>query len=234
MEVLKELINYYSNGKLVNKIHYSLKAVLVDTGNCGVSSIYQKPNSIEKYLNKPVKNILDLCFSDNYFETGIGLATLNSLIKVNENKVIKENGKNLLIEKGRNKNVAVIGHFPFVEKMGKEFKQFHVFDKKPILNDLPEDKIPELLPEAEVVAITGSTLVNHSFENVMKHISKNAFVIMLGPSTPNSEILFDYGIDVICGSIVIDKEAATNDLVENKPFRKIKGLIGITLVKDKL
>jgi uncharacterized protein (DUF4213/DUF364 family) len=61
-----------------------------------------------------------------------------------------------------------------------------------------------VLPRADVVGITGSTLTNGTLEGVLALCRPDAFVVLIGPSTPLSPILFNYGVDVLCGTLVDD------------------------------
>ncbi len=60
----------------------------------------------------------------------------------------------------------------------------------------------DILPQADVVAITGTTLINHTIDELLAFCSTQALIGLLGPSTPLSSLLFDYGIDVLCGASV--------------------------------
>ncbi|MDH5702897.1 MAG: DUF364 domain-containing protein, partial [Aigarchaeota archaeon] len=44
--------------------------------------------------------------------------------------------------------------------------------------------------------------INKSLEHLLE-LSKSAYTIVLGPSTPMSEVLFDYGADMLAGVNVI-------------------------------
>ena len=52
--------------------------------------------------------------SPSLMESAIGMATINSLIEVDEKRCIELNAGDLLVRKGEGKKVAIIGHFPFV------------------------------------------------------------------------------------------------------------------------
>ena len=53
--------------------------------------------------------------------------------------------------------------------------------------------------------------------------------MMLGPTTPLSPVLFDYGVDLLCGSVVEQIEHVLQAVDEGKPFRQIHSL-GVRLV----
>lgn len=234
MKILNDLFEKYKIDEIVKSITTSTFSVLVESKFAGMASTFSKQQNVDHLNKKPVSELIKLVFNDNLFETAIGIASLNSIIPIDKNKIKEINAKNLIIEKGKGKNVAVIGHFPFVEKMGDSFSQFHVFEKNPTKNDIHADKIPKLLPEADVVAITGATFVNKTFMNIMENIKKTAYVIVLGPSTPNSEILFDYGVDAVCGSIINNISEVKTQLKFAKRFRELKGITGVSILKDKI
>jgi uncharacterized protein (DUF4213/DUF364 family) len=52
---------------------------------------------------------------------------------------------------------------------------------------------------------------------------------MLGPSTPLSPVLFDYGFDALSGSIVIDRDKVINCISQGANFRQVKGVRKVTL-----
>ncbi len=52
--------------------------------------------------------------------------------------------------------------------------------------------------------ITSSAIVNKSIERLLE--LSQGFTIVLGPGTPMSDILFDYGVDMIAGVKVVDEK----------------------------
>jgi len=232
MKILKNLVEKYHSNHKLKEIIAGKHNILVESEKGGMASTLSAPEPTEKYKLFEINELINLVFSNSLFETAIGIASLNSIIPVDNAKIKQINAKNLLIEKGRGKNAAVIGHFPFVDKIGKNFNQFHVFEKNPINSDYHSDKIPELLPDADVVAITGSTFINKTFLDVMKYVNHKAFVIVLGPSTPISEILFDYGVNAVCGSLVSDIKTVKSQMKFAKHFRDLEGITGVSLIKE--
>ncbi len=74
--------------------------------------------------------------------------------------------------------------------------------------DIPSEQAPEYIPKADVVAITATTLINHTFEGLLALCKPGTRVMLVGPSTPLSPVLFDKGVDLLCGTIVVDPRAA--------------------------
>ena len=125
-----------------------------------------------------------------------------------------------------------MGDFPFVKKLRDVAKNLFVFELSPMDGDyLLPHQMPEFLPQADIVAITGTSLLNRTFDDILSHIRRDAFKLMLGPSTPMSEVLFDYGIDALCGSYVEDKIAVENHIAQAVPFKFIKGVKHLTMTR---
>ncbi|MDH5468886.1 MAG: DUF364 domain-containing protein, partial [Candidatus Aminicenantes bacterium] len=55
----------------------------------------------------------------------------------------------------------------------------------------------------------------------------------LGPSTPLSTVLFDYGFDAISGSMVTDRDRVLNCISQGANFRQVKGVRKVTLRRGK-
>jgi hypothetical protein len=72
------------------------------------------------------------------------------------------------------------------------------------------------------VAITGTTLINNTFEGLIALCRPEALVLVLGPSTPLSPILFDYGVHLLSGSIVEDVEAVLPAVSQGANFRQLR------------
>ena len=170
-----------------------------------------------------------LANSDSTLEAGIGLAAINSLLDVDEERCVEINAGDLLIERGRDRTVALVGHFPFVPALREAARQLWVIELNPQAGDLPGEQAEAVLPEAEVVAITGSAFINHTIERLLGLCRQGSLVLVLGPTTPLSPVLFDYGADLISGTRVIDTELALHCLSEGATFRQMKGVRLLTM-----
>ncbi len=166
--------------------------------------------------------------SKSYTEVSIALAALNALLPPVQNAVDLP-AEDLIARLGSDSSVALIGHFPFVKKLYQQVKQLWVLELNPQEDDLPAEAAPEIIPQADILAITATTLINHTFEDVFRHRRQDAKVLLLGPSTPLSPRLFDYGIDVLSGSIVTDPQRVVPLVRQGATFRQIRGH-GVRLV----
>ncbi len=175
--------------------------------------------------------LAEYVFSANLLEASVGMAAINSALTQPELRYRHINAKEIILEQGRDKVVGVVGHFPFLAELQKYFKKLYIFEKQPGEADYHEDDIPRLFPEVEVAAITGTAFTNHTFENIMPWIPEQSFKLILGPSTPLSPLLFDYGIDVLAGSIVRDYQQLRKLVAQATPTRHLKGMEYVALFR---
>lgn len=140
--------------------------------------------------------------------------------------------QDIVLERGRGRRVVVVGHFPFVEKMGPAFASFCVLERSPRPGDLPAGQAETVLPEAQVVAITASALANGSLGSLLDLCAPEAFVLLVGPSTPFAVSLFEFGIDVLCGNRVTDAQAVLDGVGRGQAYRTLGGLAAVCAVRE--
>jgi hypothetical protein len=166
-------------------------------------------------------------------ETSVGMAALNSFLPVQQEVALELNARDLMITGSRGKKVALVGHFHFTDEIRRAAAQLWVFELNPGEGDLPAGEAWRYLPEADLIGITATTLMNGSFEDLARLFPPQATVIMLGPSTPLSPVLFDYGVDILAGARVSEPGAILRCIGQSSPLHKPKGLQRLTLAKKR-
>jgi len=111
-------------------------------------------------------------------------------------------------------------------------KAVFVFEQHPEAGEYSADDVPQLLPQADLIAITSSTVINHSIDSILQHTSKQQTVVLLGPSTPLTSRLFDCGIAALFGVRVADVEQAKASVLAGEIFRKMHGLERVSLLRS--
>jgi uncharacterized protein (DUF4213/DUF364 family) len=185
---------------------------------------------------RSAKELAGLIHSSSLMEAAIGMASINALLPPCEERWVDLNAEKVIARHGAGKNVALVGHFPFIPRLRDVVGNLWVLEKRPGPDDLPAQAAAEVVPQADVLAITGTTLINHTFEDLIALRRPNALVLVLGPSTPLSPILFDYGVDILSGSVVENLDAVLRAVSQGANFRQVhrKGVRLVTMQKDKV
>ena len=182
-------------------------------------------------LNKSALELVDMAHSERILEAAIGMAAINSLLDIDEPSCVALNAADLILEKGDKKRIAIVGHFPFLQRVREKAKELWVIEKNPQEGDFGEAEAVRLIPRADIVAITGTALTNHTMEGLLALCRPDAFVIILGDTVPMSAVLFDYGVDAVCGTKVVDPDLVMRCVSQGANFRQIKGTRKLTMLK---
>ncbi|MDY6865875.1 MAG: DUF364 domain-containing protein [Halobacteriota archaeon] len=216
-DLLSEIISELSDAEVSDVRLCGHWAAVISKG-CGLAHSYDVPGSVKDTGYLTEKTALELCEyskSWNLKEASIGVAAINSLI---EPRADRGDGFEILKEYAKEKKVAIVGHFPKVVQIKEIAEEVWVFEKSQQEGDLPDTAAEYLLPKADVVAITGSAVVNKSIERLLE--LSNAFTMVLGPTTPMSPVLFDYGADLLAGCRVVNSERLMKKVSEGASCMK--------------
>jgi uncharacterized protein (DUF4213/DUF364 family) len=240
MKLLDDLISALDMDTKVRDIRQGVFHTGVLTCNCGLAStlprdaLKQNPPLVKEpgtLLEKSVSDLAHMAYSESILEASIGMATINSLLAIDNDQCVELNARELIVEKGTGKRIAIIGHFPFIPLLRERAREVWVIEKNPQQGDLTEDEAKNVIPQANVVGVTGTSITNHTFEGLRELFSPQAYVVMLGDTTPLSPILFDYGVHAISGTTVVNIEQALRCVSQGANFRQIKGTRRLTIIK---
>jgi uncharacterized protein (DUF4213/DUF364 family) len=155
----------------------------------------------------------------------------NSLLEVDLDSCVELNAADLILQKGEGGRVAVVGHFPFLHRIRDKVKALWVIEKNQREGDFNETEAHRFIPRADVVAITGTSLTNHTLENLLKLCGSKAYIIMLGGTVPLSPIFFEYNVDALAGTRVVDADLALRCISQGAKFPQIKGTQRLIMTK---
>ena len=240
MRIINDLLSSLDYKASVRDIRQGAFQTAVLTRGCGLASTpHDRGPHHDKIpvkeagllLNKDTLSLARMALSASPLEAAIGMATINSLIEIDEQRCTELNAGDLLSSKGEDKKVAIIGHFPFIPRLRTVVSELWVIERNPQEGDFAETEADKLLPQADVVGITGTAFTNQTIESLLGLCKSNAYVVVLGGTAPLSPILFDYGISAVSGTRVIDPETVLRCVSQGATFRQIKGVRLLTMEK---
>ncbi len=183
--------------------------------------------------HKSARELAQFALSSNPLEASIGLAAINALLAVEPVPAVELDALEWLLEHGRDRRVALVGHFPFIPRLRPVVAELWVLEHHPAPGEWPAQAAPKLLPRADVVAITGTTLINQTFDELIELRAPGAQVMMLGPTTPMTPLLFEAGVDVLAGARVVDEAAALLSIEQGGNFRQLRGVQRLTMAQTR-
>ncbi len=77
--------------------------------------------------------------------------------------------------------------------------------------------------------VSGTAFLNHTIDALLSYRRPGALVVVLGPTTPLSPVLFAHGVDVVSGARVVAPEIALPYVSEGKSFREMPGVRLLTM-----
>ncbi len=104
------------------------------------------------------------------------------------------------------KKVAVIGHFPHIEKQIGAISELIVLERNPQQGDYPDTSCEYLLPEQNYIFITGTTITNKTLPRLLELTGEHGKVCIVGPSTCMAPALFRFGADNLSGFCATDQK----------------------------
>jgi uncharacterized protein len=159
----------------------------------------------------------------------VGVAALNASLDRYPGNWQEANAEEVIATRGVDKKVVLVGHFPFVPDLKNRVGELVVLEQNPGAGDLPASAASEVIPQADVVAITGMALTNHTLDALLAYCRPDAFTMLLGPSTPLHPILFECGFDWLSGTEVTQIDPVLRAVSQGANFHQLRQA-GVCLV----
>jgi uncharacterized protein (DUF4213/DUF364 family) len=125
------------------------------------------------------------------------------------------------------RRVVVIGRYPGLDALAREL-DLTVLERQPGPDDLPDPACEYLLPAADWVFLTASSLANKTFPRLAE-LARNATTVLMGPGTPWLPDLAEFGIDYLAGVHITDPEQLRRTVAEGGGTRLFEGGVGYAL-----
>ena len=196
---------------------------------CCPSSARAMPSS-GKFKGKKVKKVLEEMFSGNSLKKAIGIAAINALsstcwgISPPRDYVIKQRVDPVdEIEIPGDAEVVIVGALaPYIKMFKKRGQSFTILEIDPATLKADEMKFfrpaqdaPEIVPQADVLIITGTTLINDTLDQLLSLAKPGAVVIVVGPTASMlPEAFFQRGVTSIGGVAVTEPDGLLDIISE--------------------
>jgi uncharacterized protein len=241
MNLIDDLIASLPDDVAVKSVRVGVHWTAVISRHCGLASTlvgsqphgHARVRDVGRLHFKSAHELVEYARSDNLLEASIGVAAINSLLDVDESQMVEVNAGDVLMQQGRGKHVALVGHFPFISQLRASAGELWVIEQQPAADEYPPEAAADLIPKAEVVAITSSALINHTLDGLLALCDPQALVMLLGPTTPLSPVLFEHGVSLLSGAQVVDEAAALRTLCQGATFQQMEGVRLVTLARNR-
>jgi hypothetical protein len=202
---------------------------VVAGGRVGLSSLLgARPSEGEKGLaenavGRTVDQVAQCLLRPSPFAICLGMAALNAANAPDPDAVTggDASAEALITELGRGRTVGLVGEFPFVDALREKVGTLHLFELRDVPGAIPPDRWEEVLSGLDVLAVTGTALLTRQMGYYLTR-ARRAVSVVLGPTTPLSRVLFGFGADYLCGSVVIDPVRVLEGARAGLPFRAVK------------
>ena len=161
-----------------------------------------------------------LLLDDNPWLASLGLAALNAGLGFPQGASTL-GAQDLLPSLCAGRRAVVVGDFPFAADLAKVAASLQVLEMRPGGLTADQAQGAQALAECQVAAISGTALLTRSLAGLLEQ-TRQALVVLVGPSTPWAGRLFEHGVDVLAGSRVMDSAAVMDAVEEDLPFHEIK------------
>ena len=163
----------------------------------------------------------------------VGLAAVNAVINTADNPLLgrarpldRHAPGNLAVfahflPQLAGRRVVVIGRYPGLDALAREL-DVTVLERQPGPGDLPDPACEYLLPQADWVFLTASSLANKTFPRLAE-LARGATTVLMGPGTPWLAELAAFGIDHLAGVGITDPEQLRRTVAEGGGTRLFEG-----------
>jgi hypothetical protein len=226
--VYELLLDYATSDSLVESVNIGLVWTICKAGQCGLAMSPQLSTRTLPWSGTLVgKPLRELCAWINEWDAHqacIGMAAINSAL--NAKKLLPEGialpSGNLAVFEHflpqlQGKKVVVIGRYPNLERYADQI-DLQIIERQPTANDYPDSACEFLLPTADWVFLTATSLINKTFPRLAE-LSQHATTVLMGPTTPLIPQLVEFGIDYLAGVVITDAEKLQQTVAEGGGVR---------------
>lgn len=181
-----------------------------------------------------VNKIIPWAKDSNRLKAAIGLAAINAV--TNESGRAWETGNVLeAIKIEPSGTFGMVGEFkPILAKVKPITNNIYVFEQSVRQEGIlyNADTIPVHLPKCDVIVITATSIINHTFDEIIPYCNNAKELCLVGPSTPLCPDIFrQYNITLLAGSVVKKPELILQIVSQGGGTMSMKPAVDQVLVR---
>lgn len=226
--VYELLLDHATSNYLVESVNIGLVWTMCKAGQCGLAMSPQLPTRTLPWsgtlVGKPLHELCAWINEWDAYQATVGMAAINAAInaKYSLPKGITLAAGNLAVFEHflpqlHGKKVVVIGRYPHIERYADKF-DLQIIERQPSANDYPDSACEYLLPKADWVFLTATSLINKTFPRLAE-LAQHANTVLMGPTTPWLTQLANFGIDYLAGVEITDTEKLQQTIAEGGGVR---------------
>jgi uncharacterized protein len=218
------------------RIGLGYTAVQLSDGGCGTALTFRHESGggcsvfvgMRPLANRPASDLIPLLHSGDPVEAAVGLACANAL--ANRIDGACSDGDILdTVDMRSTDRVAMVGHFgPLVEGVKKRASSLTIFERiEAPQGDLrPVAEACQEIPNCDVALITGTSIINHTLDALLKLCGNCREVVVLGASTPLlPEAFAGTPVNLLSGIAITDGAGILKTVSEGGGMRFFKPYI---------
>ncbi len=241
MDLFEKISRSLISDSIVQEVIIGIRTTMVAGSGAGLSSTFRSPacpasheglTDAGKLTGKPVQMLLEKYRHGDLTERSVAVAALNAMLdQESSDQYCTVNAFDIIRKKAAGRRIAVVGRFPFAEKLTSIASDVSIIQESPENGKKGVEQAEAIFPNVDVAAITGSALINGTLGRLLE-IAEGRYVIVLGASTPMSAVLFQHGVDALCGTVVEDAARVRDYVLQGASFRHMNGIRRVTWFKD--
>jgi hypothetical protein len=155
---------------------------------------------LPKLRRRSLRALAGLCQSWDPLEMAVSIAAINAHYNRFDLHEVAADGDGATVFRHEPGRVVVVGGFPGQAAL---FPRAQVIDVDPQPGEYPIVAIDTLVPGCAAAVVTSSTLINRNLPRILR-LTHGSRVALIGPATPLTPRLYEYGLDVLGGLVVRD------------------------------
>jgi uncharacterized protein (DUF4213/DUF364 family) len=225
--VYELLLDHATGNHIIESVNIGLVWTLCKAGACGLAMSPQLATRTLSWsgtlVGKPLRELCAWINEWDAYQATVGMAAINAAINTQPPPA----GVNLaagnlavfehFLPQLYGKKVVVIGRYPHIERYAEQF-DLKILERQPVANDYPDSACEFLLPQADWVFLTATSLINKTFPRLAE-LAQHATTVLMGPTTPWLPALAEFGIDYLAGVEIIDAEKLQQTIAEGGGVR---------------